>query len=75
MPTYEFGCTKCGHKFDVFASISQKEKGLEVKCPECSSSNAIQLFNSVNFIKSGEGSSYADFQAACGPGDRAGGCC
>ncbi|MBN1913334.1 MAG: zinc ribbon domain-containing protein [Candidatus Omnitrophica bacterium] len=32
MPTYEYECTKCGHRFEAFQSMN--EKPLE-KCPEC----------------------------------------
>jgi putative FmdB family regulatory protein len=32
MPTYDYECTKCGHTFDVFQSMS--ESPLK-KCPEC----------------------------------------
>ncbi|MDD3180617.1 MAG: zinc ribbon domain-containing protein [Opitutaceae bacterium] len=32
MPTYEYACTKCGHKLEVFQSM--KAEPLR-KCPEC----------------------------------------
>lgn len=32
MPTYEYECTKCGHTFDAFQSMSDAPL---VKCPEC----------------------------------------
>ena len=32
MPTYEYECDKCKHKFDVFQSMSAKHLK---KCPEC----------------------------------------
>lgn len=32
MPTYEYECTKCGHKFEAFQSMTDKH--LE-KCPKC----------------------------------------
>jgi putative FmdB family regulatory protein len=32
MPTYDYECTKCGHTFDTFQSMS--EAPLK-KCPEC----------------------------------------
>ena len=31
MPTYEYLCTKCGHHFEIFQSISQKPLAV---CPE-----------------------------------------
>ena len=32
MPTYEYECQKCGHRFEVFQSISEKPKRM---CSEC----------------------------------------
>ena len=32
MPTYEYECTKCGHKFDLFQPM--KDDPIK-KCPEC----------------------------------------
>ncbi|OGX21734.1 MAG: hypothetical protein A3K54_01715 [Omnitrophica WOR_2 bacterium RBG_13_44_8] len=32
MPTYEFECTHCGHRFEVFQKIT--EAALD-KCPKC----------------------------------------
>lgn len=34
MPTYEFQCNDCNNKFEVFTSISDRDK---VKCPKCGS--------------------------------------
>ena len=33
MPTYEYECLNCGHKFDAFQSMN--DKALK-KCPKCS---------------------------------------
>jgi len=32
MPTYDYECDACGHKFELFQSISAP---VEKKCPEC----------------------------------------
>lgn len=32
MPTYDYECDACGHKFELFQSISAP---VETKCPEC----------------------------------------
>ncbi len=32
MPTYEYECGSCGHKFEVFQPIKDKPRK---KCPEC----------------------------------------
>lgn len=36
MPTYEYECTRCGEKFELFQSIKdQAKKTLAVDCTEC----------------------------------------
>jgi putative FmdB family regulatory protein len=32
MPTYEYECTKCGHTFEAFQSMTEKPLA---RCPEC----------------------------------------
>lgn len=32
MPTYEYECSACGHRFELFQSISE---GARRKCPAC----------------------------------------
>jgi putative FmdB family regulatory protein len=55
MPLYEFECRDCSHQFEVFASFSQKEKGLKPSCPKCTSQNVSQLFSGIGFFtKSGK---------------------
>ncbi len=53
MPTYEFSCKNCDHKFSVFTSITQKKN---VRCPSCSSGNLKQLFNNPFSFLKGAGS-------------------
>lgn len=66
MPTYDYGCLDCGTKFEVTATVSEKEKGLEVVCPECGGKQAAQLFNNVFFVKrSGQSANAA--VSCCGP--------
>ena len=40
MPTYEYVCEKCGHKFERFQSITARPIR---KCPECGKSSAKRL--------------------------------
>jgi len=76
MPTYEFGCLKCGERFEIFSSISQKEKGLQPQCPKCGSPQVAQIFGKINFLKSGGGSADAAFRQASGCGcNPKSGCC
>ncbi len=55
MPTFEFQCLDCQHKFEIFASISKKEKGLDKKCPQCGGENVREIFGGfVLLSQSGE---------------------
>lgn len=48
MPTYEYQCVDCGTKFEVRASITEKEKGLKPSCPTCGRTGALPLFSAVS---------------------------
>lgn len=50
MPTYEYICSDCGEKFEIFATFEEKEKGLKLKCPKCGSKKVSQVFGSVFII-------------------------
>lgn len=50
MPTYEFKCTTCDHKFSVKVSISERKN---VKCPKCGQGELTQLFTGVNILSLG----------------------
>jgi putative FmdB family regulatory protein len=41
MPTYDYVCDACGHKFEHFQSISEKHLK---KCPKCKKSKLRRLF-------------------------------
>lgn len=70
MPIYEYFCQDCENKFDVKASISEKEKGLKVNCPSCGSSKTFQILgNFFTFSKGNTG-----FDKGCGPNPPPG-CC
>jgi len=62
MPIYEYFCQDCEKKFDIMVSVSEKEKGLKVKCPACGSSKTIQMLGSF-------------FSFSKGQGRNSGGCC
>lgn len=69
MPTYEYLCLECMEKIEVWATFSEKEKGLEVSCPKCGSKKMAQVFGS--FMVMG---SRTNNPPVCGP--QAGpGCC
>lgn len=46
MPTFDFECKKCGHRFSEFVSIKDKDK---VCCPKCEGT-VKQLFTGFLFI-------------------------
>ncbi len=69
---YEYQCEKCGALTEVRASLAEKERGLQVKCPTCGSARVKQVFTAINVIAGpGRGSS---MPPGCGPGSGAG-CC
>ncbi len=46
MPTYEYGCEKCGNKFILVLSLREYEKERErVRCPKCRSKRVKQVFS------------------------------
>jgi putative FmdB family regulatory protein len=40
LPTYDYECKKCGHKFDIFQSITAEEIK---KCPSCKKNKVKRL--------------------------------
>lgn len=71
MPIYEYVCLECKKKIEVKASISEKEKGLKVICPNCNSSKTAQVFGNIMIM---EGSKNKSNFPVCGPQSGAG-CC
>jgi len=67
MPTYEYMCTECEEKIEMWATITEKEKGLKVTCPKCGSKKTARVFGSFMVIGSSRPSS-------CGPTTEPG-CC
>ncbi len=68
MPTYEFICMGCREKMEVFASISQKEKGLDLKCPKCGGKKLVQFFGQVNIGSRSMGGGFPGCGPQSGPG-------
>jgi len=50
MPVYEYKCEDCGKKFDVVASIVEKEAGLSPVCPKCGGMRVRQVFGRFTVI-------------------------
>ncbi len=72
MPTYEYICTECQTKFEVFATVNEKEKGIKPECPNCHSKKTVQVFG--NILVMGGGSKNGGFVSGCGPSSGPG-CC
>ena len=50
MPTYEFECADCGHKFTQEESFQEHDRPHRLKCPKCGSRKTKQLISPV-FVK------------------------
>ena len=59
MPTYEYECDKCKHKFDVFQSMSAKHIK---KCPECGGKVTRLLGSGSGIIFKGTGFYQTDYK-------------
>lgn len=53
MPTYEYACTACGHKFERFESITAKPNKTCVKCSKKKAERQISLGGGLLFKGSG----------------------
>ena len=51
MPTYQYACTACGHRFEAVQSFSDNAL---TQCPECSG-KLRKLFGSVGVVFKGSG--------------------
>jgi putative FmdB family regulatory protein len=60
MPTYEYACEACGHKFEEFQSITAKPIA---KCPECGKKKVKRLISAgAGFIFKGSGFYITDYR-------------
>ena len=61
MPTYEYACSACGHKFEEFQSINAKPT---VKCPACGKHKVKRLISAgAGFIFKGSGFYITDYRS------------
>ncbi|MCM8830419.1 MAG: zinc ribbon domain-containing protein [Candidatus Omnitrophica bacterium] len=67
MPIYEYVCTECKNRFEVSATLAEKEKGLKPDCPRCGSKNTVRFFGGLNFISRSGGGGF-NMGSGCGPG-------
>ena len=59
MPTYEYECTSCGHRFTKFQGINDKPVQ---KCPECSGSVRRIITGGAGVIFKGSGFYETDYK-------------
>ncbi len=64
MPTYEYECTVCKHKFEILQPISQKPKS---KCPQCGKKLKKLISSTGGFIFKGKGFYATDYKKASQP--------
>ena len=60
MPTYEYECTKCGHEFELFESITAEPTK---KCPECRGKVKRLLGTGAGIIFKGSGFYQTDYRS------------
>ena len=60
MPTYEYECTNCGHRFEEFQSITAKP--IET-CPKCSKAVKRLIGNGSGIIFKGTGFYQTDYRS------------
>jgi putative FmdB family regulatory protein len=60
MPTYEYECTKCGHVFEKFHSISAEPPK---RCPECRCLVKRRLSGGAGLLFKGSGFYITDYRS------------
>ena len=61
MPTYQYACNNCGHKFEEFQSITAKSL---TKCPACKKKTLRRLIGTgVGIIFKGSGFYQTDYRS------------
>ena len=73
MPLYDFHCEQCETKFEVRASIKEKQAGLQPECPTCHSHVVRQVVTAGLVLHGSDGGSLPSYGPTCGCGS--GGCC
>ena len=43
MPTYEYRCRECGHRFEKAMTLGEHERHTKPPCPKCNSRGVEQL--------------------------------
>ena len=64
MPTYQYACTTCGHRFEAVQSFSDEPL---TQCPECAG-RLRKVFSAVGVVFKGPGFYRTDSRAKAGAG-------
>lgn len=67
MPTYEYECAKCGHRFEKFQKMTDAPVK---KCPKCGGQPDRLLGAGGGIIFKGSGFYHTDYKAKKGAGQR-----
>jgi len=71
MPTYDYECRKCGHRFEFFQSITAEPLK---KCPECGKRTLRRLIGAgAGIIFKGSGFYVTDYKQSSSPGAKSSG--
>ncbi len=73
MPYYSFACETCDTRFDVRATIAEKEAGLHPACPACGDRDVRQIITApLSFVRTEMTTAPAlpGSSCGCGPGRR-----
>jgi putative FmdB family regulatory protein len=71
MPTYEYECLSCKHKFEVLQSL--KEKPI-TRCPKCSKKVRKLISSTGGFIFKGAGFYATDYKKSSKPAENIASC-
>ncbi|MDD5561455.1 MAG: zinc ribbon domain-containing protein [Candidatus Omnitrophica bacterium] len=69
MPTYEYECLSCKHKFEVLQSIKARPVS---KCPQCSKKVRKLISSTAGFIFKGPGFYATDYRKTDSPSKKTG---
>lgn len=61
MPTYEYRCTKCGHRYEKFQNMSDNSRP---RCPKCRSKGEREISGGVGIVFKGSGFYITDYKRA-----------
>lgn len=74
MPVYGFQCNQCRTEFEVRATFQEKMNGITVICPNCKSSDVLQLLSTGMFLRTSGSNNLSISNNCCGPNISTG-CC